>query len=218
MPRKSTPSFIHQLPLRTTQAQMAGLNKRFDVAHFAYNVTLQAMLQRLQAMRRDPQFELACKSPKATNEQRLERSRRFGDLRKQYGFSEYVAHDIVAIHIRASGYLDGLIDSHTAQTLASRAFKACEAYAVGLRGRPRFKRCGEIASIEGKGPTSPLQWKDDHLVWGGKRRDRRMAAPHLRQGGSRRSAGSRPVWAGQVRALGAQIDQGAGSLLRAARL
>lgn len=174
MPRKSTPSFIHQLPLRTTQAQMAGLNKRFDVAHFAYNVTLQAMLHRLQAMRRDPQFELACKSPKATNEQRLERSRRFGDLRKQYGFSEYAAHDIVGIHIRASGYLDGLIDSHTAQTLASRAFKSCETYAVGLRGRPRFKRCGEIASIEGKGSTSPLQWKDDHLVWGGKRRDRRM--------------------------------------------
>jgi transposase len=174
MPRKSTPSFIHQLPLRTTRAQLAALNKRFDVAHFAYNVTLQAMLQRLQAMRRDPQFDAACKSPRETAEQRIERSRRFSDLRKQYGFSEYAAHDIVASHIRASGYLDGLIDSHTAQTLATRAFKACEAYAVGLRGRPRFKRCGEIASIEGKGPSSPLQWKDDHLVWGGKRRDRRM--------------------------------------------
>src|ERR1019366_2850309 len=24
------------------------------------------------------------------------------------------------------------------------------------------------------GETSPLQWKDDHVVWGGKRRDRRL--------------------------------------------
>jgi putative transposase len=43
-----------------------------------------------------------------------------------------------------------------------------------LRGRPRFKRRGEIASIEGKGPKSPLKWDGDHVVWGGKRRDRRM--------------------------------------------
>jgi putative transposase len=71
-------------------------------------------------------------------------------------------------------YLDGLIDSHTAQTLASRAFNACHKYSTGLGGRPRFKRRGEIASIEGKGPTSPLQWKDDHIGWGGKRRDRRL--------------------------------------------
>lgn len=81
---------------------------------------------------------------------------------------------MVAAHVRASGYLDGLLDSHTAQTLASRAFAACERHAYGLGGRPRFKRRGDIASVQGKGPTSPLQWKDDRLVWGGKRRDRQL--------------------------------------------
>jgi len=174
MPKKSTPTFIHELPLRVNRAQAAAMNKRLDVAHFPYNVVLQEMLKRLQSMRDNPRYAIACKMPKADDEQRKARSAAFKDLRSHHQFSEYAAHDVVAKHVKASGYLDGLIDSHSAQTLASRAFKACEQYAYGVRGRPRFKRRGEISSVEGKGPTSPLQWKDDHVVWGGKRRDRRL--------------------------------------------
>ncbi len=174
MTKKSTPTFIHEMPLRVNRMQLHAVVKRFDVAHFPYNAVVQDMLGRLDAMRADPRFDVACKMPKKEAADRAPRNALFAALRTEYRFSEFAAHEVVAKHIRASGYLDGLIDSHTAQTLASRAFDACHKYSTGLRGRPRFKRRGEIASIEGKGLTSPLQWKDDHIGWGGKRRDRRL--------------------------------------------
>ena len=174
MARKSTPTFIHEMPIRLDRMKAHAVSKRFDVAHFPYNVVVQVMLQRLDALRADPRYALACKLPKKDDAQRKTRNALFNALRADHQFSEFAAHAVVAQHIRASGYLDELIDSHTAQTLASRAFDACEKYMIGLRGRPRFKRRGEIASIEGKGPASPLQWANDHVVWGGKRRDRRL--------------------------------------------
>ena len=174
MPRKSTPSFVHELPLRLNRMQAHAVDKRLDVAHFPYNVVLQELLQRLQAMRLDPAFGEALKAPKADDEQRKARAGMFSELRKTHGFSEFAAHEVAASHMRASKYLEPLLDSHVVQTLATRAFKACNRYALGAGGRPRFKRKGQISSVEGKGPTSALQWKDDRLVWGGKRRDRRL--------------------------------------------
>lgn len=171
MPRPPKPTFTHELPLRTDRQKAHALVKRFDALHFPYNVVLQEMLRRLDAMRADPRYALAKSLPRTA---KAERAAAFVALRRELGFTEYAAHEVVAQHLRASGYLEGLIDSHCAQTLASRAFDACEKYALSLRGRPRFKRRGQIASVEGKGPTSPLNWKDDHVVWGGKRRDRRL--------------------------------------------
>lgn len=168
MSKKSTPTFVHEMPLRTDFRLAHALTKRFDVMHFPYNVVLQEMLARLERMRDDPRYQTARQMSGK------DRSIAFAALRKEYGFEEYAAHDVVKLHIKASGYLADLVDSHVAQTLASRAFDACEKYAFGVRGRPRFKRKGEIASVEGKGDSSPLNWKDDHAVWGGKRRDRRM--------------------------------------------
>src|ERR1019366_3486267 len=36
MPKKSTPTFVHEMPLRTDRKQLHALLKRFDVEHFAY--------------------------------------------------------------------------------------------------------------------------------------------------------------------------------------
>lgn len=172
MSSRQTPTFIHELPLRVDHRQAHALMKRFDVMHFPYNVVLQEMLRRLDAMRADPGYAVA--RALSTEEDCAARAATFATLRKQYGFSEFAAHEVVARHLRASHSLTELIDSHTAQTLATRAFNACQQYAFGARGRLRFKRRGSISSVEGKGPTSPLNWRDDHVVWGGKRRDRRL--------------------------------------------
>ncbi|MDD5001532.1 MAG: hypothetical protein PHO55_11185 [Thiomonas arsenitoxydans] len=174
MSRTATPTFILELPLRTGRMQVNALDKRFDALHFPYNVTLQEMLRRLTSMRADARYAAARRMPKATLEARKARAAAFTALRREFAFTEYAAHDVASEHVRASGWIGELVDSHTVQTLASRAFDACHQYALGVRGRPRFKRRGQIASIEGKGATSPLNWADDHVVWGGKRRDRRM--------------------------------------------
>lgn len=174
MPRNKRLTFVHELPLRTDRRQAHALSKRFDVMHFPYNAVLQEMLERLEAMRAEPRYDAARSLPKDKPGERKARAAAFAALRREFGFTEYDAHAVVAKHIRASGYLGELIDSHSAQSLASRAFGACDKYALGIRGRPRFKRKGQIASVEGKGPTSPLNWKDNCVFWGGKRRDRRL--------------------------------------------
>ena len=174
MPRKTTPTFVHEMPLRIDRKQRHALVKRFEVMHFPYNVVLQEMLRKIDAMRADERWQKACKMPRATDAQRIARGSAFSKLRSDYGFSEYEAHEIVARHLRASKNLIDLIDSHIAQTLATRAFDACKQYLFGARGRPRFKRHGTIASVQGKGPTSSLNWKNGRVVWGGRRRDRRL--------------------------------------------
>ena len=46
------------------------------------------------------------------------------------------------------------LGSHDAQTAASRAFRAVSDHLYKGRGRPRFKRIGEMASIEGSTEAS----------------------------------------------------------------
>ena len=51
MPRKTTPTFVHEMPLRIDRKQRHALVKRFEVMHFPYNVVLQEMLRKIDAMR-----------------------------------------------------------------------------------------------------------------------------------------------------------------------
>ena len=54
------------------------------------------------------------------------------------------------------------LGSHDTQTTTLRAFRAVEQYALGNRGRPRFKRLGELKSVEGK-EQAVIRYKTDPL-------------------------------------------------------
>ena len=77
MPRKTTPTFVHEMPLRIDCKQRHALVKRFEVMHFPYNVVLQEMLRKIDAMRADERWQKACKMPRATEAQRTARASAF---------------------------------------------------------------------------------------------------------------------------------------------
>jgi hypothetical protein len=67
---------------------------------------------------------------------------------------------------------DPRIGAHECQRIAERAFSAAEMYALGVRGRPRFKGKGRpLHSLEGKSTGSSLCWNSGAgcLEWGGMR-------------------------------------------------
>jgi hypothetical protein len=62
------------------------------------------------------------------------------------------------------------IGAHEVQNIAQRVFDAVEKYALGIRGKPRFKgKSRPLHSIEGKCPTSGIRWHEgtdsSYLIW-----------------------------------------------------
>ena len=55
--RTATPSFIHELPLRTTPHDAAVLEVRLDAARNLYNACLQEALRRLDLMRESKAYQ-----------------------------------------------------------------------------------------------------------------------------------------------------------------
>lgn len=150
MPRAQTPTVVATLPARTTRWAAWVLAKRLEAARQLYNAALQESLRRLARLRADPAWAAARALPKGTAG--TARSAAFGAVRTAHGFSDRALH-AGPTRLRsacADSWLMGHLDANTAQTVITRAFRAVEQYAFGGKGRPRFKRAGELTSVEGK--------------------------------------------------------------------
>jgi hypothetical protein len=125
-------------------------------------------------MRTDPAWQVARAIART---EMLERKRAFGELRRQYGFSEYALHD--AVKGLNCAWIADHVDAVLAQTLASRAYRALNRVCLGQARRVRFRsRSRGISSVENKrnntglrfvlqrpeeGNASYLLWQDDRL-------------------------------------------------------
>ncbi|MDR9785787.1 MAG: hypothetical protein RJR37_00630 [Peptococcaceae bacterium MAG4] len=114
-------------------------------------------------MLRSKIYRVAQAMPHKTKEEAEVRSKAFGRAREKYGFTEYSLHDYVK-KIRDS-WIGAHIDSLTAQKVASRAFDAVNKTVVGDAKRVRFKRYGELGSLEGKNNSSGIRWRDNKVIW-----------------------------------------------------
>ena len=172
--RKSSPTFLLELPLQVTSGQAKRLHAHLEAARQFYNAVLSEGQQRLRRMRADPAWQVARAIPRT---QKLERQRAFASLRAQYGFSEYALHE-TAKTLNCTWIADHL-DAVLAQTLATRAYRALNRVCLGQARRVRFKSRGRsLSSVENKrtdtglrfvlqppeeGNTSYLLWQDDRL-------------------------------------------------------
>lgn len=151
--------FVYEMRLKTSPYEICVLNKRLDMARKIYNACLGEALKRLQLMRESKPYQAASKlKDKARNQA-------FKAARKHYRFSEYDLHEYVKF-LRKDTFLAEHIDSSSAQKLATRAFNSVLQYALGKRGRPRYKSFHRFSSIEGKSNASGIRWKDGKVVWG----------------------------------------------------
>lgn len=164
MGRSSTESFVLELPLRANSKQLKKALARFEAGRQIYNACLGEALKRRDQMLRSKVYRAAQAMPGRTAEEARARAEAFGRAREEYGFTEYSLHAYVT-RIRNS-WLGGHIDANTAQVLATRAYNAVNRTVTGDAKKVRFKRYGELDTLEGKTNRQGIRWKDGCLVWG----------------------------------------------------
>lgn len=160
MVRATTPSFVCEIEVRVTSKDRRVLRSRLEAGRQLYNAVLGEALRRLSRMRLDPAFEAAKVLPRGKA-----RSEAFRTLRVKHGFQEYDLHKHPSL--AKGSWLRGHLDVHAAQKVASRAFKAAERWSFGQSGKPRFKRYGELESLEGKDNSTGIRFREDRILWSG---------------------------------------------------
>jgi hypothetical protein len=166
--RKITPTFVVELPLRTTTADERTLAVRLDAARNIYNACLGEALRRPDLMRESKKWQAARKLPKGPprSEQRKTRSGAFKTIRIDCGFT-VGSNQRFAQQCRDRCWIGDHLGGHDMQAAMLRAFNAVEQYAFGKRGRPRFRRFDEFRSIEGHEAKSTIIFRDNLVVYRG---------------------------------------------------
>lgn len=158
MPRKSTPTFVVEIPLAVTPSDARRLDGVFEAGKRLYNVLLQEGLGLVDRMRADPAWAAALALPKKLDEERIARSDAFRAVRAAHGFSDFAFQSRATLHKNAAGFADRL-GANVTQKAGTRAFKALEEWVYGLRGRPRFKGVQRpLHSLEGKNNAGAPRW------------------------------------------------------------
>jgi hypothetical protein len=171
--RRKTPTLLLELALSADAGQARRLRAHFETARCLYNVLLGEATSRLRRMRADPQWQEARTISRA---KKTERSAAFARLRRSYGFSAYALHAF-AKEANCTWLADHL-DAVTAQTLATRAYRAANRVCLGKTRRVRFRSRGRgLDSLEGKRNDTglrfvlqpPCEGNQGWLLWGNDR-------------------------------------------------
>jgi transposase len=161
--RAKTDSFIAEFPLRTSASDERVLSVRLDAARQIYNAVLGECLRVLALMRESKEWSRALSMPKSR-----ERTVLFRAVRDRFDFKSSMA-DRFAILCKNACWVGDHLSSNETQKAALRAFNAVEQHAFGVRGRPRFKRFGELHSVEGKTNAAGIRFQDGAIEWSGLR-------------------------------------------------
>jgi putative transposase len=164
--RSETPSFVTELPLKTTSADEATILVRLDAGRQLYHACLGEALECLAYIQQLKEYQAIKKLPKTINgEPNKERTKAFNELNKKEGFTDYAIQHY-ATGIRNS-WMEEHIHAHIAQKLATRAFKAVQKKAFGIAKNVRFKGKNQMDSLEGKEADNGLIFRDNTLLWAG---------------------------------------------------
>lgn len=97
-------------------------------------------------------------------------SKLFKQARKKFRFSQYEIQSWATQFTKTYFNTHGHIKAVIVETLAKRAYDASEKYMLGIRGKPKMKKIGQLNSVEGKSQNGPAQiyWAgDDTIEWDG---------------------------------------------------
>ena len=154
------PSFVCEIPLRVARAEERALNARLENARQIYDACLGEALRRARLLKERRAYQHARRMPKGED-----RAEAFRAVRKSAAMTD-AALQKYAVQIRQRAFGDAL-DVHVVQKLASRAFAAVHEWLLGRRGRPRFKGCRRLDTVEGTSNCAGIRWRDDHVEWFG---------------------------------------------------
>lgn len=150
-------NFILTLKLDTEKYQEDILNKRLEIGRNIYNACLGELYKRYRTMQQSKEYRKVIKMSKGK-----ERNKLFNELNKKYGLTEYSLHSYVKPiqkHFKTN------IDSFTAQKIATRCFNAFQKLMFHEADKVKFKRFGEMNSLEGKSNSSGIRFANNALMW-----------------------------------------------------
>ena len=157
-----TSSFVTEIPLITTSKDISVLAARLEAGRQLYNAVLSEGKTRLELIRNSELYQQA-KLVSKTNKK--ERFTAFKKARKAYRFSDYDLQAFANKTAIASAWIKSLLDVHTIQKIATRAFKALERMMFGKANKVRFKQKGQFASVEGKTNKQGIRWTGNGAEW-----------------------------------------------------
>lgn len=156
MAKKTTPSFITEIPLKVTLAQESALNKRFEAARQVYNACLGEGLKRLDLMRQSKAWQAARKMPKGNpksedkikKQQAKDRGKAFNECWKDFDLQGKYSLQPFAQQFNRC-WLGDHLGSQLIKAISSKAYVWVKEYASdSKRGRPKFKVYKSYNSVE----------------------------------------------------------------------
>ena len=166
MLRKSSPTFITEIPLMATSSEEKVLLSRLEASRQLYNAVLGESVRRVKLIQQSRLFAYARTLPRTIKGQsNRDRQQAFRAAWDAYDFSDY-SLQAYAGKVRKS-WIGEHIDADTAQKLGTRAFRAARNLLLGRSKRVRFKGRHQMDSLEGKSKRSPMKWKNGQFVWKG---------------------------------------------------
>jgi len=150
-------NFTLTLGLRIEKWQEDILDKRFNIGRQMYNAILGELYKRYNIMTERKEYKKVVNMPKGK-----ERNRKFQELNKKYGLTEYSLHTYIKL---MQHYFKDNIDSFTAQKIATRAFRAFEKYMFHQAKKVYFKKHNELNSLEGKSNKTGIRFVNNELTW-----------------------------------------------------
>ncbi len=165
MARKTTPSFVTEVPLKVDSKLEKQLDASFQAGRQLYNACLNEALARMELVRNSEPYKQA----KELNREKDKKQRKelFKTAREQAKFSDYDLQSFAVLTAKSSKWIAEKLDSNTQQKLATRAFKAVERILFGMARQIRFRVPTRFKSVEGKSNKQGLRWLKNQVVWCG---------------------------------------------------
>jgi putative transposase len=162
-PRRRTPSFVCEVPLRVGPAEERVLQARLAAARALYNACLGEARRRWLLVKQSRAYQHAHMLPRHTPE----RTEAFTAARAAHGFTDAALQRYAKVCRYASHWIEDQLDAPVSQKLATRAYRAVLRVALGQAKRVRFKGTGQLDTVEGKSNETGLVWRTDRVVWRG---------------------------------------------------
>ena len=161
--KENTPSSIHELTLIVNKSEYKELVKLQELGRILYNACHGESLRRLKLVKQDKFYKETIAIPKDTSENKKLRSNNFKLLNEKYGFKNSSIQSFAVKCKNESKFLDQL-GVHVVQKIATTAFRAVQKIAFGKAKKVKFKRKGELVSLEGKNNSTFLKYSNGYAL------------------------------------------------------
>jgi len=169
MGRSTTPSFIVELKMTVYQSEQAVLDKRFAIAERLYNKTLFHARTQLNELYKNRRYQTALADRRQAIQAKDKKRetacvKELQAIQKTFGLTD---HDLQAYVNRMRPAYEKHIDSNTAQKIGTTVWAAISSLLYGRGKKVRFKKFGQLESMEGKSNAAGMRFKGDRLEWNG---------------------------------------------------